>query len=718
MPDSLGIRLKDRSPDATAKVPAYATYWDSATDLIENAIEELASHGFFEGLLSSPEFSRTNMVVSNEVFQCVTGDGIYCKLASGNVTHDAADDTNPRIDIICVNPTVRTSGGEIVATGVVEIIKGTAAAKPLVPNTPSNKLKVAEVDIPASASEVTLRSWSPVYVKEVMLRPKAQETEDMTVQVNFFRGYVSGNTLVETDVQDSGAFSEPAANKCRLDILRIDSSGSLGITEGAEVDLPNEPSAPTYPTGEIVICEVYLEAGDTAIYQWQIKDVRPTLNLGGTDWSAGATVVSMIDNNAAAVDFMEAANSYLKFVTTNGSEKIVVGVKLELESLLYINRPSETEAVNGAWITLTSTVTSGDLTGIRSRVFGNAASAGANVRGGYLEAKMGAGSKYAAMLEGGLFHADYSAGSATISGDVRGFTAQISQGSGLDAANLYGGLINIQTRGDETIATDDVGLMIRNEAVGGNGRTMDSGIKITDLNMGGGTSGFTYGIDLNGVGIATADIRFSGGQVITSTAGALTLPAFVTTEIKLEGGAHDTTIVPGTPSEAVTYILPAADGANGEVLATDGSGTLTWAAAGGASTYLQLTDTPAAYDNGKYAKSTAAGVVWDTPAGAGDMLKATYDTGPSGVVDAAEDLDITNQAAGDVLYCDGGNWVRLAKDEGKYLKSGAAAVAWDEATVGYTFAIPIDTPESTGADKGVFHFAPGVAGTIEEVYLI
>lgn len=184
---------------------------------------------------------------------------------------------------------------------------------------------------------------------------------------------------------------------------------------------------------------------------------------------------------------------------------------------LTISCPSETAAGNAIWIDLRSTVTSGDLTGIRSRVYGNAASAGANIRGGYLEAKMAASSKYAAMLEGALFHADYSAGSATISGDVRGFTAHISQGSGLNAANLYGGLINIQTRGNETITSDDVGLMIRNEAVGGNGRTMDAGIKITDLNMGGATNSFTYGIDLNGVGIATADFRASDGTTVSAS---------------------------------------------------------------------------------------------------------------------------------------------------------------------------------------------------------
>ncbi len=194
----------------------------------------------------------------------------------------------------------------------------------------------------------------------------------------------------------------------------------------------------------------------------------------------------------------------------NGTARLNSG-----EQAIYVNFPSETVATNGIWVTLKSTVTSGDLTGIRSRVYGNAASAGANIRGAYLEAKMEA-SKFAAMLEGALLHADYSAGSITISGDVRGFTAHISQGAGLNAANLYGGLINIQTRGDETITSDDVGLKIRNEAVGGNGRQMDAGILIAEASMGGGVKGFGYGIDMNDVTIATAALRLAGdGTVVT-----------------------------------------------------------------------------------------------------------------------------------------------------------------------------------------------------------
>ena len=227
------------------------------------------------------------------------------------------------------------------------------------------------------------------------------------------------------------------------------------------------------------------------------------------------TVTKIAATIFTGVITMTLASAVASHLIIAGTAKINSG-----EQAIYINFPAETAAVNGIWITLKSTVTSGDLTGVRSRVYGNAASAGANVRGGYFEAKMEA-SKYAAMLEGVLSHADYSAGSITISGDVRGFTAHISQGAGLNAANLYGILVSIQTRGDETITTDDVGLCIKNEGVGGAGRQMDAAILVKDVNVT--ASAYGYGIDLNGAGIATADIRFHHGTTLLDDGTDLTL---------------------------------------------------------------------------------------------------------------------------------------------------------------------------------------------------
>lgn len=60
--------------------------------------------------------------------------------------------------------------------------------------------------------------------------------------------------------------------------------------------------------------------------------------------------------------------------------------------------------------------------------------------------------------------------------------------------------------------------------------------------------------------------------------------------------------------------------------------------------------------------------------------KTSHVTGGS---DALSPADIgaiavpASPAAGDVLYYDGSNWVKLAKDVGKYLKSLASAVGWD-----------------------------------------
>lgn len=59
---------------------------------------------------------------------------------------------------------------------------------------------------------------------------------------------------------------------------------------------------------------------------------------------------------------------------------------------------------------------------------------------------------------------------------------------------------------------------------------------------------------------------------------------------------------------------------------------------------------------------------------------ATQDWGDVNInvgVAEVQDFTIASEAAGDVLYFNGTNWVRLAKDAGKFLKSGASAVSWD-----------------------------------------
>lgn len=53
---------------------------------------------------------------------------------------------------------------------------------------------------------------------------------------------------------------------------------------------------------------------------------------GNIDASSQATNISLIDNNASALDIKEATNSYLKFDTTNGAEKVSVGKTLDINA--------------------------------------------------------------------------------------------------------------------------------------------------------------------------------------------------------------------------------------------------------------------------------------------------------------------------------------------------------------------------------------------------
>ena len=166
------------------------------------------------------------------------------------------------------------------------------------------------------------------------------------------------------------------------------------------------------------------------------------------------------------------------------------------EQAIYVNCPAETVATNGVWVTLKSTVTSGDLTG--GRFISESlreTSGGPNVRGVYGQARCKTANKYAALLQGGLFVADYNGGTATVT-DMYGVTGFISQGAGLTTSgNVAAVQAHLQTRSDESIGVH-TGVLINNEAVGGNGLCLAQGaIYITETSLGGSVKGFDCLID-------------------------------------------------------------------------------------------------------------------------------------------------------------------------------------------------------------------------------
>ena len=115
-----------------------------------------------------------------------------------------------------------------------------------------------------------------------MLLPRQQASPDLTLYVSDASVYF-GNTRVDFAGGNSPSFTAPASNP-RIDVLSINSAGTLVRTAGAEAA---SPVAPAVPTGDIPICQVYNVVGQTKLYESNVagsgyiyKDIRPGLRNG------------------------------------------------------------------------------------------------------------------------------------------------------------------------------------------------------------------------------------------------------------------------------------------------------------------------------------------------------------------------------------------------------------------------------------------------------
>lgn len=253
---------------------------------------------------------------------------------------------------------------------------------------------------------------------------------------------------------------------------------------------------------EFGLLETLLDGVNRAATSYTITKATITLagatkiNLDGPVDISGAVVC----DTATAKGISLTAACTIAQIYIGGTALLASG-----EQAIYVNCVAETVATNGIWVTLKSTVTSGDLTGARIKAHTlRETSGGPNVRGVYAQAMSDTSDKFAAMLQGGLFVAGYT-GANTTATSIYGVTGFISQGEGLLACTTLAAVqAHLQTRGDETITTH-TGVLITNEAVGGNGRTMNSAIRITETNMGGGTKSFDVLIDATGVNTTIHD---------------------------------------------------------------------------------------------------------------------------------------------------------------------------------------------------------------------
>lgn len=115
-----------------------------------------------------------------------------------------------------------------------------------------------------------------------MLLPHQQGTPGMTVFVESGVFFIGG-TKVTVAGGSTAAFTAPVSNP-RIDLISVDSTGTIQVTAGTEAV---SPSAPAYPPNQIVIAEVHHVVGETLIYdndnqvagQGYIVDVRPFLQI-------------------------------------------------------------------------------------------------------------------------------------------------------------------------------------------------------------------------------------------------------------------------------------------------------------------------------------------------------------------------------------------------------------------------------------------------------
>ncbi len=95
---------------------------------------------------------------------------------------------------------------------------------------------------------------------------------------------------------------------------------------------------------------VYLGIDTTNSAEKVIINKTLDFNAASLDVSTQATAISIKDNEAAALDIAEGANSYLKCVSTNSSEKVQVGVSLQADIQVVTDTIAEKTATAGVTV--------------------------------------------------------------------------------------------------------------------------------------------------------------------------------------------------------------------------------------------------------------------------------------------------------------------------------------------------------------------------------
>jgi hypothetical protein len=188
--------------------------------------------------------------------------------------------------------------------------------------------------------------------------------------------YINGTRYLFTG-GSTPTVTGPVSNP-RIDVLTIDTSGTLAWTTGAE---NASPVAPTYPANKLPICELYNVVGETALYDnenqqggqgYISNDVRPTTTAGP---NLGAIPDDLIpdaaDTRSLGSPSFEWLNIYGKNIYVSGSP--AAGAKFGgtgADGALSITTGTTTINLGGAAVVVKN-YTSISITGTGNLAFSN-----------------------------------------------------------------------------------------------------------------------------------------------------------------------------------------------------------------------------------------------------------------------------------------------------------------------------------------------------------
>ena len=196
---------------------------------------------------------------------------------------------------------------------------------------------------------------------------RQQATPNMTLKVEAGVCYV-GNTRVIYAGGNTPSFSAPSTNP-RIDIVTVNSSGTIAITQGIEAA---SPSVPAYPADKLVLAEVYNRVGESSVKDandgtngYVYNDVRPFLGgsyiASDSQVAAGSAIKpSKLDAGNVDVDWAPDADNTRKLGTSSRQWSEVRGKKLYSDNVLVVGAKFGGDGSDGA-LSISSGTTTIDL---------------------------------------------------------------------------------------------------------------------------------------------------------------------------------------------------------------------------------------------------------------------------------------------------------------------------------------------------------------------